>query len=378
MNIKIGMLVPAIVAAAFIIYFVLFYSNGYLQQPSINSSFLSIGVSACQQCSYNVPSFVYGLLSGQGYTNSRVSLDFGSQQANKVISNSLITSLPSVVVPATSSAANILDALVYLNVFNLGGNDFVLNTPFLSGLTKNVTFYSVIQNRTITSYDIYNVSAVYGVHSSSPFLNLLNPSEFLLQVNASNMSSANKTVVQFIYDNSPFSAVQSLVLKSALDNFGNFTSVYTIKSKTINVSSSQYLGPDTLYNFGKMQFQSDYFDFQAYNISLLNSQTAQRNLFQYDQNAATSINSVYGSFTPFLDIGGKFIEVSSMLRPSVFNGMNLTQVHSLIVSNSTVNKMFSDSVAFVDAALCSFSNVKANVCDANAVKQQELNILQQI
>lgn len=254
----------------------------------------------------------------------------------------------------------------------------MLNTPFLSALTKNLTYYSIIQNRTITSYDIFNASAVYGIPPSSSFLKLLNPSEFLLLSNSSNLSIANKTEIQFIYDNSPFSAVQSVVLKRALDSFGNFTSVYAMRSRIVNISPIQSLGPDTLYSFNAMPFQSRYFALRAYNISSVSDPSAQEDLFQYDQNAVSSLNSAFGSFTPFLDIGGRFIEVSSMMKPSLFNGMNITQIHELLTSNATINRMFNDSVAFIDAALCSFSGVNASVCNTNAVKQQELNILQQV
>ncbi|MCL5009947.1 MAG: hypothetical protein M1433_03160 [Candidatus Parvarchaeota archaeon] len=371
-------IIVAVIAAVVITELFLNFGATNTQQADINSSFVSIGASNCIQCSNGIANFMYSLLSSQGYSNSRVSLNFGSNTADKIISTNLIASLPSVIIPSTASSANLLDALVYLNIFNLGSNDFVLNTPFLSGLVRNITYYSIIQNRTITSYDVYNASAVYNVGPRSKLLNLINPSEFLLQTNYSNMTSSDKIDIEFIYDNSPFSAVQSVVLKTALDNFGNFTSQHIMQSRTVNISSNQSLGPDILYVLGNMPFDSKYFDLYAYNLSSVGNETAQKNLFEYDQNALSSINSVYGSFTPFLDIGGKFIGVSSMLKPSVFNGLNTTRIQSLIASNSTVGEAFNDSVAFLEAALCSFSEVTSSVCNTTAVKLQELNILRQI
>jgi hypothetical protein len=301
---------------------------------------------------------------------------YGTAQGNGFIANNSVTALPSIVLPATESSAQLLDAMVYLNIFNLNGNEFVLNTPFASGLTRNVTYFSIIQNRTISAFDIYNVSKVYGIKtsSSSARLNLINPMEIIVQFNSTNLSIGNKTEILVVYSGSPFSAVGNLIIENALQSFGNFSVTVTSQSQRINVSSTQVIGPEPIYNLAQMGFFSPLFSLQAYNLSSVFSSTAQKELFQYDQNVASTLNGIYGSFTPFLDIGGRFISVSSMLEPYIFNGMNMTQINTQIKFNSTIGGLFNSAVAFLDAMLCSYARSTQTVCSSAAVVSQEANI----
>jgi hypothetical protein len=320
---------------------------------------------------------LFSFISAQGYRTSQVSLYFGSTEAKTFIENELITALPAVTLPATTDSADLLNELVYLNIFNFESSSFVLNTPFISALTRNVTYFSILQNKTISAFDIYNISSIYGVNKSSKSLHLLNPMVVLLQFNSTNLTTGNKTDIIFVYSDSPFSAIQSLVVKNALDNFGYFNSSRTFTSEQINASSTFPLGPVPSYDFSEMHFSSDLFNLEAYNITSVSNPVAQRELFQYDQNSASSLGIAYGSFTPFFDIGGRFISVSSMLLPSVLNGLNMTAAYKYIGTNSTVGFLFNDSVAFVDAMLCSYDNYNS-ICNTTLVKSQEYNILQSV
>ena len=342
-------------------------------QADLNASFVSIVYPSCQQCS-NIANLLFSFLSSRGYQAPRVSLYFGSAAARNFIDNELITALPAVTLPATTGSADLLNELVYLNIFNFESNSFVLNTPFVSALTRNVTYFSILQNRTVSAFDIYNISNIYGVNQSSGSLRLLNPMEVLLQFNSINLTSGNKTDIIFVYSDSPFSAIQSLVVKRALDDFGYFNSSVTFTSERINASFTLPLGPTPSYDLSKMHFSSNSFDLEAYNITSIPNPTVQRELFQYDQNAVSDLGTVYGSFTPFFDIGGRFISVSSMLLPSVLNGFNITAAYRYIDTNSTIGSLFNDSVAFIDAMLCSYDNYNS-ICNTTIVRNQEYNIL---
>lgn len=356
-----------------VIYFLSTEASGPSQNVNLNSVFVEVSDQQCGACSAQIPGIIYSLLARQGYSNSQAQVFFGDKIANGFISNNSITALPSVALPQTEVSANLLYALLYLNIFNLEGNSFVLNTPFVSGLTGRVTYFNIIQNRTITAVDIYNVSNVYK-NVKNPDIN---PMEFIMQYNASNLTRGNKTEMLLVYSYSPFSAIQSLIIKTALDNFGNFSSIATAMSNTINVSSTQRLGPEPLYEFSRMAFSSNLFYLSAYNLSTVLDPAAQRELFEYDQNAA-SLNGVFGSFTPFLDIGGRYISISSMLSPVLFNGMDINQVNTMLKSNSTASQLFNDSVAFLDAVLCSYAGNTKSVCNTPAVQGQTLNIEKQI
>lgn len=344
--------------------------------PSLNSSFVSVLSDTCARCSNTLPGLVYSLVSSQGYSADQMQLYYGSALGNSFIENNSITSLPSAVLPATKTSAQFLNSLVYINLFNLVGNSFVLNTPFASELARGTTYFSILQNRTITAFDIYNLSLVYNTTQSTPALelNLINPMEIITQFNATNLTIGNKTEILFVYSDSPYAAVQSLILRDTLASFGTFSANATSSSRTVAVSQSQYFGPAPLYDFADMGFSSNLFALKTYNLTQMNDATAQKELFQYDQNAASTLNQVYGSFMPFLDIGGKFISVSSMLVPSMFNGLNATQAYQKVSYNSTVGTLFNSAVSFLDAVLCSYAANNEPVCNSTSVIEQEANI----
>ncbi len=374
---KFILIIPVILFGVFLAGYFLMTSNtfsaGSTNNINLNSAFVEVSTTKCQACSNQIPSAIYSILAGQSYSNSQAQALFGTQEGNSFIANNSVTALPSVVMPQTSISANVLSAMVYLNMFNVESNSFVLNTPFISGLLGKLTYFSIIQNRTITVTDIYNVSNVYGLSRSSPAFYDINPTEFLMQSNVSNLTKGNKTEILLIYSDSPFSAVQSLIIKNALQNFGNFSGDSTLQSGAISATTTQTIGPEPMYNFENMSFNSKIFSFVAYNLSSVQDQTAQKELFQYDQNAI-SLNSIYGSFTPFLDIGGKFIGVSSMLSPLIFNGMNITEVNHTLKTNTTLSNLFNNAVSFLDATLCYYTLGSEAVCNTSAVQSQMSNI----
>ena len=381
MNQKIKLLsVIIVVAAALGIALYLVFSYGVFQSGAsdLNTSFVSVFNSNCVSCSDGVPSLLYSLLEKNGYSSPIASAYYPTVSGNDFIANNLITTLPSVVLQATSTSSNLLSGLLYINLFDYTRGSYTLNTPFVTALTHNVTYFNIVQNKTITAFDIYNVSRVYGVTAASAAVGIINPLVVLMQFNNTNITSGNKTDIFFVYSDSPFSAMQSIILENALSNFGTFNSSVVSNSQGIDVSATQSIGPQPAYNLNDMSFSSRFFNLEPYNVSVLTNPTAQRELFEYDQNSASELNSVYGNFMPFLDIGGRFISVSSMLIPDIFNGFNITQVYNDIKSNSSVNSYFNDSVSFIDAILCSYTGLTESICNTTAVKVQAENIIRQI
>ncbi len=355
-----------------VLWYLIFYgfSGTISVQSNINSSYVSIFASTCSSCSDSITSAIYNLLTSHGYTNSEYTEYLNTKVGLDMVSNDLVTSVPSVVLPADTNSANILPGLIYLNMFNVVGNYFVANTPFLAGLSRNVTYLSITQNRTITAWDIYNVSDVFNTTKNRANANFIYPGTFLLQANSTNLSIGNKTEIILVYSASPFSAIQSLVLESALSDFGSFSNQSIGESSQVSVSPTETLGPQPFYAFDSMKYTSPYFAMEAYNLSFVSGQTAQRELFQYDQNSGSSLEQSLGSFTPFFDVGGKYIEVSSMLFPDVFNGLNISGVDQKIASNATISRVFNDSVSFIDAVLCSAINYVEPICSSANVESQ--------
>ena len=253
------------------------------------------------------------------------------------------------------------------------------NTPFMAGLTRNVTYSNLLDNGSVsTAYDIYNASALYNV-SSSAIRNYTNPSEFLLIYNSSSLVFNNKIGIIFVYSNSTFSAVQDLLLKSALDSFGNFSGLSLTNSSSVAVTPTETVGRIEYYNLLKMPYSSGFFSLQTYNLSnVVSSQEAEKVLFEYDQNAGQAAFSQLGNFMPFLDIGGRYIEVSSMLNPVLFSGLSVSQLQQKINSDPTMRDMFDQSVAFLDAVLCSYTNNSEPICRSSSVTSAATAIRNQI
>ncbi len=338
------------------------HSSGY--------EYTSILVPGCSACT-DISSF-YTLLSTYNFSLSKA-YSLGSKYGNSLIENYSVANLPSVVMSATNASANIFYGLIYLNVFNLVGNSLILNTPFTAGLYRNVTFYDIIQNKTIESLDIYNQSDVYNISSKPSYETYINPSQFLLLSNSSPISSGNKTVIDFIYGDSPFSALQTIVLFTALSSFGNFSDYSTMRSTSVAFSQGEVIGPVYSYNLTAAYYSSNYFSLRIYNVSspaTVADTSVQRELFEFDQNALSPAFGNVGNFLPFLNIGGRYISVSSMLNPFYFSNMQLSKFYSEMRTNSTLGSMFNDSVAFAQAVLCSDIANSASICSTPLVEYE--------
>lgn len=369
---KIKNIIYIIIIAAFAIaayHFLPSVSSTGTSNINVNSSFVSISYPECTSCSGNVTSLIYSLLTKSGYSIPESNVDFNTSTGNNIISDYLVADLPSAVIPATNSSSNILSALVYLNIFNSYSNHFVLNTPFLAGLTRNVTYLNLLQNGTVsTAYDVYNASALFNV-SDSAIRNYTNPSEFLFTYNSEPITIQKKTGVVFIYSNSIFSAAQDLVLYTALKNFGNFSTQVIDNSSSVPITTSETVGGIQYYGLDSMQYNSSGFSLEAFNLTnAVSNKVAENLLFEYDQNSAQATFGQLGNFMPLLDIGGKYLEVSSLLNPLLFNNMSIGEIANKLDSNPVFRDMFEQSVYFVEAALCSSTIVSYTVCSTPQVE----------
>jgi len=262
----------------------------------------------------------------------------------------------------------VLDSLVYLNIFNIEGNKFVLNTPFLAGLTKGITYFDLIQGKKITAFNIFNQSDIYNNTDE----NFINPSEILYLFNSTENTVGNKTLISLIYSNSSFSAVQSMILYNALNAFGKFSNLSVTTSPSVSFSTGETLGNTQFYQINGSKYQSPYFKIESSNLQNLGSSkyvnTLEKELFDFDQNSAYPFFGNLVNFMPFIDIGGRYIEVSSMLNPRIFENDNITQIKRLIMTNQTVGKAFNDSVYFIQTLLCSYINYNETPCNSIQIK----------
>ena len=360
-------LITGIIVVAVLVYFLFFYNTG---KTTINSNRYSAEIlyNGCSTCSNSAMNIIYDLFKSDKYDLKAQNLSFNSSEGIGMVSNYSITALPTVVINETNSSESILDSLVYLNMFNVEGNKFVLNTPFLSGLTKGMTYFDLIQNKEITAFDIFNQSAIYQNINES----LLNPSEILYLFNGSKYTENNKTLISFVYSNSSFSAVQSMILYKAMSAFGNFSNLSTLTSPSVSFSTGETLGNTQFYTLNGNDYNSNYFSMESSNIENLSSsayvKTLEKQLFEFDQNSAYQFFDNLGNFMPFIDIGGRYVEVSSMLNPRIFTGKSISQIDTLIKTNQTIGNAFNDSVYFIQTLLCSYIGYNESTCNSTPIK----------
>jgi hypothetical protein len=362
---KILLLIGAIVIIL-LVYFLFF--NGKSNSISNTQNSINIFYNSCSSCSNGALNIVYSLFSSDKSALKTENISFNSSEGKSLVSNYSITALPTIIINETNSSENVLDSLVYLNIFNTEGDKFVLNTPFLAGLTKGITYFDLIQGRKITAFDIFNQSKIYNNTDE----NVINPSQILYLFNGSQYNSNNKTLISFIYSNSSFSAVQSMILYKALEAFGNFSNLNVMTSPLVSFSTGETLGNTQFYQINGSKYESPYFTVESSSLQNLSSSKyvniLEKELFEFDQNSAYPFFSNLGNFMPFIDIGGKYVEVSSMINPRIFENDNITKIEQLIKTNQTVGRAFNDSVYFMQTLLCSYINYNESHCNVTPIK----------
>ncbi len=365
-------LIIGLIGSLYIMYKMsLYYYNKSV--ININSSESIITDPQCESCSisplYELQSIFKDYFN---YSSLNITLNLGTVQGNKIIKNDDITSLPSMVIPISimDKAPYLVSGFIYDNIFTFNSyeNKIIVNTPYLSELFGSIKYFSLIQNKTITSVNILNISNVYKNLSNFTIETFVNPMTVIKEINTTNLTYNGKPLILIISGNSPFDGLQSLILRDALLNFGTFKSNLTYFSSMYNITNSMTLGPQLTYNLGASNYSSKYFSLEQYDIKDLTDPTAQKLIVQYDQNLFFFYNSSsFGNFEPFVDIGGKYIIVSSFLKPFIFNWMNQNQVDQKLATNKTIAELFNRSVLFVDALLCSYTN-QSQICSNNFVK----------
>ncbi len=361
-------------AAIFLIllYFLFFHVNSNINIKS-NSIIITYN-NYCNNCSNNIIKTINDIFKSEKAHLSTINVSFKSKEGISFISNFSVTSLPSIILNQTNTSTNILDSLVYLNIFNVLNGYYVLNTPFVSGITRGVKYFDLIQNRTITSFDIFNQSYVYRNTNTS----VINPSEILYLINGTNYTKNKKVEISFVYGNSSFSAIQSLILYKALSGFGNFSNLSIANSPTIRFSNGETLGNTQFYVLNGSKYESKYFFLESSSLNNLSSsiyvKTLEKQLFEFDQNSGYGAFNNIGNFLPFIDIGGRYVEVSSMINPKIFQNKNIKQIKEIIANNKTAGTAFNDSVYFVQTLLCSYVGYNNTICNNKIIKNDLINI----
>ncbi|MCW1291739.1 MAG: hypothetical protein QXL76_01285, partial [Candidatus Rehaiarchaeum fermentans] len=128
-----------------------------------SSSSTSIYISF-KNISYFNYSFIRALINitNKNYLN----ISYPTNLSKKIIGSYFISDLPSLIILNTSRenlSAFLVTIYLFNNVLNLGfnGSYFSLNDPFISTITGNTSFYSLVLNKTIRTSYVSNPEKIF-------------------------------------------------------------------------------------------------------------------------------------------------------------------------------------------------------------------------
>jgi hypothetical protein len=167
----------------------------------------------------------------------------------------------------------------------------------------------------------------------------------------------------------PFCAVQRWGMIVALSQFGSFSNLHLMQSVTTE--------PPTVrtFTFLGSGYHSPYLSFVPVEIL---SNVRQGNHFRHLQSLTAAERALIKRFdppeqTPFIDIAGHFIQISSTVQPELIGGMSWTKVaDSLTDPNSIPAEAIGGEAEVLTAELCVVTGGNpASVCAAPIVQQYE-------
>ncbi|MCW1292472.1 MAG: hypothetical protein OH340_01275 [Candidatus Parvarchaeota archaeon] len=336
-------LVAIFVSAITIIFF-------YRLPYSSNSTSIYISFKNISYFNY---SFIRALINitNKNYLN----VSYPTNLSKKIIGSYFISDLPSLIILNTSRenlSAFLITIYLFNNVLNLGfnGSYFSLNDPFISTITGNTSFYSLVLNKTIRTSYVSNPEKIF---NNSLISSYVSPFAFI----KTNQTKNNTLLV--VFSNDPFSAVQLSILDKALSYFGNVTFEDKTSNSINDISSIgpiEYEEPISFKGPFKLIIEND-------SSSSLSSYAISE-LITYEENALNPILNQYG-FLPFISIGNEFIGFGSFIRPYYFNNLNPLKAKM----NSTLSLIFNESVNYISALICKAYNLSNPICNSNYVSK---------
>ncbi len=152
----------------------------------------------------------------------------------------------------------------------------------------------------------------------------------------------------------PFCAAERWSLVQALSRFGTFSNLKEIRSALTD-------GNIATFSFYKASYQSKYLSFVA-----VENEDRDRKQLEPLTTAEAKIFTKYTTGFPFLDFGGKYVQLNSGYSPNDISGLNQKQIAAdLADPTSKVGKDILGEANVVTAMLCKLTNNRpASVCHA--------------
>jgi Domain of unknown function (DUF929) len=172
----------------------------------------------------------------------------------------------------------------------------------------------------------------------------------------------------------PFCAAERWSMVVALSRFGTFQNLHLTSSS----SSDVYPNTNTFTFYGST-YSSQYIDFVSVEETTqdqntpLQTPTAQQQQIISTYDAAPYVPSNLANGIPFIDIAGRYIQVSSGYSPQDIANLSWSDIASkLSGSNDKVTQDIIGNANWLTAAICKATGDKpANVCTTSTIQQIE-------
>lgn len=181
----------------------------------------------------------------------------------------------------------------------------------------------------------------------------------------------------------PYCAAQRWSMIIALSRFGTFSNLHEITS----AGGSEVYPNTPTFTFYQSHYTSQYVDFVPVEIetnipdgnggyTALQPLTSQQNGILTKLDAAPYVSAESAGGIPFMDIGGKYITISSGYSPQVLTDLSWNDIASgLKDSSNAATQAIVGNANYLTAAICLTTNNKpANVCTAAPIPSLETQI----
>jgi len=253
------------------------------------------------------------------------------------------------------SIAAVAIVVVIVSAFVLGS---IINPTSSSLINKPVTsqIYSSLESLSKSTYSYTDPTLMSG--------GATNQANAGVQNNAKNSGGVTYTengkpiIVYIGGEYCPYCGFQRWPLILSLMRFGNLTGLEFMQSSATDVFPNTYT-----FTFLTAKYTSPYFYFQSFEQVDRNEEPLQTVPSNY-----TGVFADYGSGYPYINFANKYVISGPFYVPSLFTGLNWTQIIQQIGSNTELSDQVQAATNTITAVICSVDGSQpASVCGNSAI-----------
>jgi hypothetical protein len=219
---------------------------------------------------------------------------------------------------------------------------------------------------------------VFATADASTIKNVSNSlGSYFATVNGAPITSGGKPEVLFLgAEYCPYCAAQRWAMINSLSRFGTFTGLTT----THSASGDAYPNTPT-FTFVGSTYTSNYITFTPVEeyTNQIDPSTKYYKVLQTPTTAQNALSTAWNPSTaiPFIDIGGKYVQVGNLapLSPTMFTGKTWAQVSAAMNDpTSSLGKAIIGNANYMTAAICNVISNKSTTACTPAIQKLEADI----